>query len=449
MPGPSSKYFSDVGDFERFILENEEAGTSRLLLSHVDWPSPPDGFILSGFGGKELAVNTIEARHKLRDKVPEWYSMSSLVYPSSLCAEQCSSSVTAGYKASLAKRILDGAPGRVADLTGGLGVDSWAFSSVASEVLYNERDVALVAAAKHNFNELAARNIRVANVEVEKDSLGTLLAGFKPDIVFLDPARRDSSGGKVFLLEDCSPNVLGLVSDLFRYSPNILLKLSPMADITMVVERLNRSYESTLMEGGSSGWNGNWVREIHVVSSMGECKELLVWMDRDWNGEYSVICREDGGSISMSYSELTGAKPVLPDSSFVRYLYEPGKSLAKAGAFNVLCERFSLVKLARFTHLLTFPEAVTKKEAMSRLGVLTGMGKLFEVDEVLKMSKASMREVGKRYPRSEVSARNIPLTSSELRTRLGVKSGDDAHVFGVRIETPFQADNFLLVCHRI
>ena len=438
-----------MGDFERFVLENEEAGTSRLLLSHVDWPSPPEDCVISGFDGKELAVNTIEARQKLRDKVPEWYSKSSLVYPSALGAEQCSSSVTAGYKAVLAKRILGGVPGRIADLTGGLGVDSWAFSSVASEVLYNERNSALVAAARHNFDELGASNIRVENVEVGKDSLGALLTVFKPDIVFLDPARRDSSGSKVFLLEDCSPNVLGLVPYLFLHSPNILLKLSPMADITMVVERLNRSNESALMENGSSGWNGNWVREIHVVSSMGECKELLVWMDRDWKGEYSVICREDGGSITMSYSELAGAKPVLPDSSFVRFIYEPGKSLAKAGAFNALCERFSLVKLARFTHLLTFPEAVTKEEAVSKRGVLTGMGKLFEVAEVLKMNKASLREVGKRYPRSEVSARNIPLTSAELRTRLGVKSGDDAHVFGVRIETPFQADNFLLVCHRI
>ena len=472
--------------FEKFIVGNAEAEISRLLLSRVEWPSPPADPILSSFDGKGLAVSTIEARQKLRDKVPEWYSLTSLVYPSALCAEQCSSSVTARYKASLAGRILGDEPGKIADLTGGLGIDSWAFSSVASEVLYNERDSALASAAKHNFAELEARNIRVENSEVVKGSLGGLLTGFVPDLIFLDPARRDNSGGKVFLLEDCSPNVLDLIPELFRYSRNILLKLSPMADITMAVERLNRSYEAALMEGGSEGWNGNWVREVHVVASRGECKELLVWMDREWKGEYSVTCREDGGSLSFSSEEIRSSKAVLPEAVDFKYIFEPGKSLAKAGVFNALCSRFGLVKLARSTNLFSpapaakgawapcasrpirenvrpgalpselpsvIPEAssgiLSEEKDLCEAKDLFNFGKIFEVTEVVRMNKAGMRDVGKRYPRSEVSARNIPLTSAELRARLGVRSGDDAHIFGVRIETPFQADNFLLVCHRI
>ena len=431
--------------FEKFIVENAEAEVSRLLLSRVEWPSPPADPLFSSFDGKELAVSTIEARKKLRDKVPEWYSLTSLVYPSALCAEQCSSSVTASYKASLASRILGNVPGRIADLTGGLGIDSWAFSSVASEVLYNERDSSLASAAKHNFAEFDARNIRVENSEVSWESLGSLMAGFTPDLIFLDPARRDNSGGKVFLLEDCSPNVLDLIPELFRYSRNILLKLSPMADETMVVERLNHSYEAALMEEGSEGWNGNWVREIHVVASGGECKELLVWMDREWKGEYGVTCREDGGSLLFSSEEIRSSKAVLPETVDLKYIFEPGKSLAKAGVFNALCSRFGLVKLARSTNLFSSPSHVILSEAKD----LFNFGKIFEVKEVVRMNKAGMRDVGKRYPKSEVSARNIPLTSAELRSRLGVRSGDDAHIFGVRIETPFQADIFLLVCHRI
>ena len=437
--------------FEKFIVENAEAEVSRLLLSRVEWPSPPADPLFSSFDGKELAVSTIEARQKLRDKVPEWYSLTSLVYPSALCAEQCSSSVTARYKASLASRILGNVPGRIADLTGGLGIDSWAFSSVASEVLYYERDSALALAAKHNFAEFDLRNIRVENSEVSKESLGSLVAGFAPDLIFLDPARRDNSGGKVFLLEDCSPNVLDLIPELFRYSRNILLKLSPMADVTMVVERLNHSYEAALMEGGSEGWNGNWVREIHVVASGGECKELLVWMDREWKGEYGVTCREDGGSLLFSSEEIRSSKAVLPEAVDLKYIFEPGKSLAKAGVFNALCSRFGLVKLARSTNLFSSPSHVILSEAkdLCEAKDLFNFGKIFEVKEVVRMNKAGMRDVGKRYPKSEVSARNIPLTSAELRSRLGVRSGDDAHIFGVRIETPFQADNFLLVCHRI
>ena len=457
--------------FEKFIVENAEAEVSRLLLSRVEWPLPPVDPLFSSFDGKELAISTIEARKKLQDKVPEWYSLTSLVYPSALCAEQCSSSVTARYKAALAGRILGNVPGRIADLTGGLGIDSWAFSSVSSEVLYNERDSSLASAAKYNFAELGVRNIRVENSEVGKGSLGSLLAGFAPDLIFLDPARRDNSGGKVFLLEDCSPNVLDLVPEFFRYSRNILLKLSPMADITMAVERLNRSYETALMEDGSEGWNGNWVREVHVVASGGECKELLVWMDRDWKGEYSVTCREDGGSLLFTSEEIRSSKAVLPEAVDLKYVFEPGKSLAKAGVFNALCSRFGLVKLARSTNLLSWniyslSGGNAPGRTFSRIGreaqgaqapfaagkvndVFANLGKIFEVKEIVRMNKAGMRDVGKRYPKSEVSARNIPLTSAELRARLGVRSGDDAHIFGVRIETPFQADNFLIVCHRI
>ena len=427
-----------MGGFERFILENEEADTSRLLLSNVDWPSPPDDSLLSLFDGKELAVNTIEARKKLRNKVPEWYSISALVYPSALCAEQCSSSVTAHYKASLAERIA-GRDCRVADLTGGLGVDSWAFSRIASEVLYNERDPRLVAAAKHNFPELGVRNVRFSNQDVTQDSVGAVLGFFNPDIVFLDPARRASDGRKVFFLEDCSPDVLGLVPELFSHCRHILLKLSPMADISLVVEQLDRSYEEYLEKSSGTGWNGRWVREVHVVSTGGECKELLVWMDREWNGDYSVTCREDGSAILFEAGEIAGAKPVFPESTYMKYLFEPGKSLSKAGVANALCGRFGLVRLARSTNLF----------AMESGRDLSAFGKVYDVEDVLKMDKRAFREVGKRYPHSEVSARNIPLSSDELRARLGVKSGDDAHIFGVRIETPFEAGNFLLVCHRI
>ena len=142
-----------MGKFEEFIVANAESDTSRLLLSNKEWPRPEDSRLLD-IPVKYLAINTIDARKKLRRKVPEWYSRTDLVYPSTLCAEQCSSSDTARYKASVARRIagLSGGTGcRIADLTGGLGVDSRAFSDCFDEVLYNERDPALASAAEHNF----------------------------------------------------------------------------------------------------------------------------------------------------------------------------------------------------------------------------------------------------------------------------------------------------------
>ena len=535
-----------MDSFERFIVENEGADTVRLVMSRREWPSPGDAG-LAGLDAKSLAVNTIEGRKKLRKKLPEWVVCSRLVYPSTLCTEQCSSSDTARYKASIVQRIFNehgrpvastlrqaqstagsptevagspteaaGSPteaagsgteetgsaacrdglrisklsvastgsatkgtgsatkgtgsatkgtgsatdcflvtelaevtepknGKVADLTGGLGVDSWAFSEVAEEVLYNEMNPELAAAARHNFQALGATNIFIRNCEATADSLEEILGDFKPDVIFMDPARRDSVGKKVFLLEDCSPDVLKMLPQMFETSRFILLKISPMADITMVVERLDRTYESFLDENHKGGWNGQWVREVHVVASCGECKELLILLDREWRNGYSLTCREDGGTLTFTSEEIAGAKAVYPDSTFARIIFEPGKSLTKAGVFNAVCERFGLVKLARFTHLYTIGEPLSDSELEQRTAPLKDFGKVFYVKEILPLNKATMKDVGKRYPHSEVSAKNIPMSSDELRVRLKVRSGDDAHIFGARIETPYNEDNYLIV----
>ena len=487
-----SIFASDMDSFEKFIVENGNADTVRLVMACKEWPVPEDAE-LAELDAKSLAVNTIEGRRRLRKKLPEWVACTGLVYPSSLCAEQCSSSDTARYKASIVQRIFNeyvgtvasmvGAPcrttgsatkgtesvpdknspttrnqsvtelaevtipsrGKVADLTGGLGVDSWAFSEVAEEVLYNEMNPALAAAARHNFKALGVTNIFIKNSEATSDSLKDIFGDFRPDVIFLDPARRDSAGKKVFLLEDCSPDVLKILPELFGISRFVLLKLSPMADITMAVERLDRTYEEYLEKASGKGWNGQWVREVHVVASGGECKELLILLDREWNEGYSLTCREDGKTLTFKPEEITKAKAGYPDSTFARIIFEPGKSLTKAGVSNAICERFGLVKLARFTHLYTISEPLSDSESEQRTAPLKDFGKVFYVKEILPLNKSSMKDVGKRYPHSEVSAKNIPMSSDELRTRLKVKSGDDAHIFGVRIETPYNEDNYLIV----
>lgn len=483
-----------MDSFEKFIVENGNADTVRLVMACKEWPVPEDAE-LAELDAKSLAVNTIEGRRRLRKKLPEWVACTGLVYPSSLCAEQCSSSDTARYKASIVQRIFNeyvgtvasmvGDPcrttgsatkgtesvpdknspttrnqsvtepaevtigtrktGRIADLTGGLGVDSWAFSEVAEKVLYNEMNPALAAAARHNFKALGVTNIFIKNSEATSDSLKDIFGDFRPDVIFLDPARRDSAGKKVFLLEDCSPDVLKILPELFGISRFVLLKLSPMADITMAVERLDRTYEEYLEKASGEGWNGQWVREVHVVASGGECKELLILLDGEWNEGYSLTCREDGKTLTFKPEEITKAKAGYPDSTFARIIFEPGKSLTKAGVSNAICERFGLVKLARFTHLYTISEPLSDSELEQRTAPLKDFGKVFYVKEILPLNKSSMKDVGKRYPHSEVSAKNIPMSSDELRTRLKVKSGDDAHIFGVRIETPYNEDNYLIV----
>lgn len=463
----NNSYFCCMTDFEKFIVDNADADTARLMLSNKKWPTPED-FNLGKTNPKDLAINTIEARKKLRKKVPELWSCTGMIYPTTLCAEQCSSSATAEYKAELARKILDEYSSEeqekvIADLTGGLGIDAAAFSKIAGVVLYNDMNPVLAEAARHNFNVLGIENIRISCTELTAKSLPDILRSshydtgnfgleqsetMYPDIIFLDPSRRGSNGNRFYMIEDCQPDVLELLPALFSYSRNILLKLSPMADISLITEQLNHCYEEYSEKTFGTGWNRNWIREIHVVAIAGECKELLVWMDRDWDGDATFLCVEDGRSLKFSQDEIVRSKAVLPDSTFMRVLFEPGKSITKAGAFNAICSRFGLVKLGKFTHLYTFSQPLSEAELKDKEETLEPFGKIFSVKEILTFDKASIKKIKNEYPNCEVAARNIPLSSDELRSRLGVKSGDDAMIFGARIETPVRPGNYLIICDK-
>ena len=402
--------------FADFILQHDADDPVRLLLARDKYPDVDI----------DLAVTTLEVRRKLRTKVPEWYAVPSLVYPFRLSGEQCSSSETARYKAMVCGSSL-----KIADLTGGMGVDAWAFAQVAEEVLYNEMQVELVRATELNFRELGVKNMRFRNCRVEPGKVKEVLDGFEPDVIFLDPARRAEDGRKVFLIEECQPDVLGLLPELFEASRYVLLKLSPMADITMACKRL-----------------GAHVKEVHVVAAGGECKELLFLLDREWEGTPSTFVVEGGavmeipgqaGNDKEGQARNDGSPLVISTGAKRRgeiWLFEPGKALLKAGAFDLPCRKFGLTKLGQHTHLYV-GESVPEE--------LRPFGKVFEVLEMMPLNNRTMKEAGKRWPQAEVTARNVPMTSDLLRKKLGCASGGDIHLFGVRVEVAAEAGNYLIV----
>ena len=402
-----------------FISEHLSDDTTRLILDKSKWPEID----------METVVNCIESRRKLKGKVQEWYDEPRLVFPVRLSAEQCSSSATAQYKATLAERIADKEGWCIADLTGGLGVDCWFFSKKAARVLYNEMQVPLSDAAGYNFKILGATNIIVRNNIARKETINDILSEIYPDIVYMDPARRGEGGRKVFLIEECTPDVLTLKDEIFRVSRNILIKLSPMADISMVCSRL-----------------GSTCREVHIVSSEGECKELPIWLDRDWKGEYSISAVElPAGFPEKSASVLTFT-PEEEKTSAARlaeepgeYLFEPGKSLTKAGAFNTTGIRMDICKFGISTHYYT-TSSIDKAE------LLKGYGKVFKILSSSPLDKRNIKSTGKCYPKAEVTARNIPITSEALRKKIGCASGGDVHIFGLRSDVK---GNLLIVGKRI
>ena len=406
-----------------FVQTNIQADTSRLILDRDKWPGID----------MDIAVNCIESRLKLKGKVREWYENPRLIFPLKLSAEQCSSSLTGLYKAQLAERIAAQKGWRLADLTGGLGVDSWFFSKKASQVLYCEMQKALCDAAKHNFAVLEAGNIEICNCMVSPETF-SVISEFNPDIIYLDPARRGEGGRKVFLLEDCTPDILTLKDDLFRFSRHILLKLSPMADITMVCERL-----------------GGCCREVHIVGAGGECKELLVWMDREWAGDYSITAVELTGSedegkyevagFSFSPSEERSSAPLIAGKDEIgtaTHLFEPGKALMKAGAYNLLSTKYGLKKLGRSTHYYIVSD-------QDSLAAIWKMGKVFRILRCESLDKRSIKQISAEYPKAEVTARNLPMDTDTLRKKLGTRSSDHFHIFGLKSDT---AGNLLLVASR-
>ena len=416
---------------KEFIQEHENDDTAKLMLSRNRWPDIDI----------DKAVTIIECRKKIRTKLPEWYEIPEIIYPDRLSFEQSSSSATAKYKASIADRIVNG--GRIADLTGGLGADSIAFSRVASQVMYNEMEPVRAEAARHNFPLLGAENISVSSFCVEEAgksegaaNFWETLKRFSPDLVYMDPARRSATGSKVFLLEDCSPDVLTLIPDIFGICNNLLLKLSPMADISMLLKRLQD--------------HGAGTKELHIVSAGGECKELLLWCTPSTTDDTALIINENGNILRTSIAAESAAVPqFLQDAAqlnSMQFLFEPGKALAKAGLFNAICtmqdnadDGTMLLKAGRSTHLY-FTDSQNNA---------SNFGKTFKIIGLAPFCKQGIRDFSAKYPRAEVSARNLPLTSEELRRKLKVQSGGDIHIFGLHIDFCREASaNYLVAATR-
>lgn len=419
--------------FRDFIIAHADDDCDRLLLSKEKWPDMD----------VRAAVNCIISRRKLKGKLPSWWAEEALFYPNTLSAEQCSGEEAAALKAGIALGLLnedipldisneESALGkehrtpRIADLTGGLGVDCWSFARAGAEVLYNEMNPEICGAAQHNLPLLGVKAV-FRNCELRKDNVGEILGDFRPDLIYLDPARRSAGGSKVFRLGDCSPDLSTLLKPLLERAPRILAKLSPMADISRLLKELE----------DAAGYP--CVSRIHIIGSGGECKELLLSIGRQAVENPSVTVWDRGRSYSFSLGDERDAVAIplsLKDMENSRgsLLFEPGSALMKAGPFKLLC-RDGMKKAGRSTQLY-FTENRN----------LEGLGKYFRILAVLPLNKRSMKELAALCPKAGVSARNIPMGSDELRRRLGVKAGDGHHIFGIRCDfSDAPSANYLLV----
>ena len=369
----------------QFIRENLNADVPTLALKKA-----PVGTDVS------LALRQIEARQLLRKKVPSWSENEELLFPAHLSIEQCSSEASAQYKAGL----LQGHS--IADLTGGLGIDTYFIAQQFQQADYVEQQAELCELARHNFDVLNA------DIKVWNETAEDYLKQCEPkDCIFLDPARRDAYGRKTISISDCTPDVTVLQEQLLQKADRVMVKLSPMLDISKALEDLHH------------------VKEVHVVAVANECKELDVILKRDFTGEPQFVCV----NLLTTQPELRFTQKEEHDcpgrlaEGVLNYLYEPNPAVMKAGCFKLLTERFGVFKLHKNSNLYTSEQLVSSFP-----------GRVFEVESWATYNKKVKQTLLHDVDKASIAVRNFPLSVAELRKSLKIGDGDETYLFATTIK---------------
>ena len=346
-------------------------------------------------------LQQIEGRERTADKLPTFASIPDWWYPVRLSCEQCSSELTARYKASLLSPLAlgEGKEERLLDLTGGYGVDTYFLSEQFSHTDYVEQNEELCRIAAHNFAlsqkskvERQKLSIAIHNTTAEDFLLSSPCGEAGWGLIFLDPARRDSHGSKVFRIEDCTPNVVELLPTLLAHSKRLLIKLSPMLDLTQAVTSLSQV---------------NW--DIHIVAIKNEVKEVLLLSGGTGQITTINLAQKDQAFVFTREEEQHCGLDIR-DGKLANYLYEPNAAILKAGAYKLVAQRFGLHKLDVNTHLYT-----------SRQFIENFPGRVWRITEKQNLKQAN------------VLTRNYPLTPEQLKKKLHLRDGGTAFVIGCRV----------------
>ena len=370
---------------KQFIRENLNADVPTLALKKA-----PVGTDVS------LALRQIEARQLLRKKVPSWSENEDLLFPAHLSIEQCSSEASAQYKAKLLQDH------SFADLTGGLGIDTYYISQHFQQTDYVEQQAELCDLARHNFGVLQA-DIKVWN-ETAEDYLNHCAP---KDCIFLDPARRDAYGRKTVSISDCTPDVAVLQELLLQKAERVMVKLSPMLDISKALEELQH------------------VKEVHVVAVANECKELDFIMERVYQGEVQFVCVNlltDQPDLRFTLEEERNCQSHLAED-VLNYLYEPNPAVMKAGCFKLLTERFDVFKLHKNSNLYTSEQLISSFP-----------GRIFEVESWTAYNKKVKQTLLPDVEQASIAVRNFPLSVAELRKVLKIGDGDATYLFATTLK---------------
>ena len=421
---------------EEYILEHKDDDVRSLALKKM-----PEGV------NHTWVLRQIEGYQLAKKKLPEWAERleDGIWFPPRLSMEQCSSEETAKYKASIVRRLTDehqknssnDGKGTLTDLNGGFGVDFSYMAKEVDEAIYVEQNEELCEIARHNFPLLGLPHARIYNKRCE-DFLSPTPPSFlshshsfpltPPIIAFLDPARRDTQGRKVVTIEDCTPDITILQETLMRKADYVIVKLSPMLDITAALRKVNG------------------VQEVHVVSVKGECKELLLVMRKgvesgdgskkteihcvnlDTEDEDFVCSMMQTPSYFMQYAEIFNRT----ENKTETYLLEPNASIMKAGVQNEFGLHYRLKKLHPMSNLFVGEEKIDRVPARQ-----------FRIVGMSDFSKSGLKALLQGMSKANITVRNFPSDVATLRKRLKIKEGGSDYLFAT---TLYDGSHALLHC---
>lgn len=362
-----------------------------------------------------LAVQLIGARQSLKKKVPLWANNPQLLFPKHLSLEQASSQSTAEYKAQWIQQNIKTTQTLI-DLTGGLGIDCFFMGQHFQTVHYCEQQKELCTLAQHNYAALNQHQITVHSGQSHE------LIDFLPqaDVLFIDPARRDQTGKKTVTFEDCTPNVVAWKEDLLNKAKTVIIKASPMLDITLAIQQLQT------------------VKEVHIISVGGECKELLFILQKEFNQDCTLHCiniLKDKTQILPSFT-LQQEKELIGKYSkeCKQYLYEPNASILKAGAYKIIEKNWNIEALHVSSHLYTSDSYFEDFP-----------GRIFEVKKHFPFQKKEIKKQLQHIEKCNITTRNFPISVANLRQKLKLKEGGDWYLFAT---TLYSNDKYLILCQK-
>ena len=382
---------------EQFIREHRTDDVRKLALaSH-----PKDIDI-------QYALTQISGWQAARIKLPLWAHTDGIIYPKHLPLEQCTSQHIAQYKASYIENLL-GKNLRMADLTGGFGVDCFFISRSSASTCYNEMSSELCGIARNNYKVLQRSDIAVTCGSAEDFIEHQQCNSF--DLLYLDPARRGNTGQKLISIADCQPDVTVLQDDLLRISPNVMLKLSPMLDISRALTEMHH------------------VSRVMIIGLEGECKEITLLIQRDFSGEpvIEAVDIDKEGKPETTVSSTKNADTALPLPIAVQdqlqpgtFICEPSAPYMKSTLFRTIAARTATSLLHPDTHLFWSKE---KPEYFP--------GRIFKLEGIIPFDKRSLSSLIK--TQANLSVRNFPQTAQQLQRSLKLKDGGPRYLIATTL----------------